>query len=86
MLNYSIQVCFKLPGDQRKCSLFYEENGSVQVTLLQKASIFGLTDYVDLLLYHCTILDEKSVTPLHIACYFGYFDMVTHLIEQKVCF
>ena len=85
MLNYSLQMCFKLPGDQRKCSLFNEENGSVQVTLLQKAAIFGLTDYVDLL-YDCTILDKKSVTPIHLACYFGYFDMVKHLIEQKVCF
>ena len=63
--------------------LFKEEEGPVQVTLLQKAAIFGLTEYV-CLLFQWTSLNRESVAPLLLAGYYGHFDLVQYFIEQEV--
>ena len=78
-----LDLRFKLPEDQEKCTLFNEEEGPVQVTLLQKAAIFGLTEYVRLL-SKCPSLSWESVTPFLLAGYYGHFDLVQYFIEQEV--
>ena len=59
---------FRLPSNQERCSLFNEDQ--IDVTLIQKATIFGLTEYVSLLLKLTPLNKESSMPPLLLAGYY----------------
>ena len=77
-----LDLRFRLPSNQEKCSLFNEDQ--IDVTLIQKATIFGLTEFVSLLLKLTPLNKESSIPPLLLAGYYGHVDLVYLLIENMV--